>query len=361
MTVMNRRTFIASGLAAASQARLLAQRLGLRLGFDTYTLRAFDWKAPRLLDYAAEMKLDTIQFALGNFDSLEPQYLQKVKDQAARLGIVIDGGMGCICPTSSGWRPEERSPTAYLLKGLRATHAIGATCMRVYMGGPAERRGAIPLEKHIETTIQALRSVRSQALDFNVKIAVENHGDFQAWELREMIEVAGKEFVGVCLDSGNPVAAMEDPLVTIETLGPYTVTTHIRDSAVYEHARGSAWQWVALGDGSIDLPRFFRRFKELCPNAGVQLEILTGTAPRLLPYLDTDFWKAFPRARASEFARFVALAKKGQPFMGSMVIAPTSQKLAEYDAALRQQQRFDLERSFDYAAKTLGVGLRRNT
>jgi hypothetical protein len=87
----------------------------------------------------------------------------------------------------------------------------------------------------------------------------------------------------------------------------------------------------------------------------VQLEILTGGSPRVVPYLDAEFWKLFPKARAEEFARFVRLARTGHPFMGKMVM--TSSGPAEYDAALRQQQRIDLERSFEYARKTLGLGM----
>lgn len=52
--------------------------------------------------------------------------------------------------------------------------------MRCYLGGGSERRGPIPLEQHIETTVKVLRSVRAQALDLGVKIAVENYMDLQA-------------------------------------------------------------------------------------------------------------------------------------------------------------------------------------
>ena len=85
--------------------------------------------------------------------------------------------------------------------------------------------------------------------------------------------------------------------------------THVRDAVVYEHPRGAAAQWVALGDGSIDFHAFFKRFAQLCPGAPVQFEIITGRPPRVLPYLEPDFWNVYPKAKASEFARFVALAK----------------------------------------------------
>jgi sugar phosphate isomerase/epimerase len=349
---LSRRGFMMASAGLIAMPRSSAQTTGLRLGLDTYTLRAFKWNALQLLDYAARMKLDTIQLDLGNYESRESSYVAKVRDQAARLGIAIDGSMGCICPTSSSWRPANRDAVEYLLTGLRVSKGAGASCMRVFIGSGAER---LELAKHIDSTLKVLRAVRSQALDMGVKIAIENHGDFQAWELRDLIETAGKDYVAACLDSGNAVNTIEDPMVTLELLGPYTVTTHIRDSIVFEHPRGAVTQWVALGDGVIDFQQFFTKFRRVCPLAAVQLEILTGRAPRIVPFLEPEFWKAYPNARASEFARFLRLAKNGHPFMGSMVIA--SEGNAEYAAALREQQRIDLERSFVYARK-LGLGLK---
>jgi len=90
----------------------------------------------------------------------------------------------------------------------------------------------------------------------------------------------------------------------------------------------------------------------------MQLEIITGRPPQVLPYLEPDFWKAFAKMPAAEFARFVALAKSGRPFMGNMIVAGTGKQPAVIEAALQEQQRVDLERSLDYAKKVLGVGVR---
>jgi sugar phosphate isomerase/epimerase len=146
----------------------------------------------------------------------------------------------------------------------------------------------------------------------------------------------------------------------MEVLGPHVLTTHVRDSAVFEHPQGAAAQWVALGDGNVDLSAIVALHKKLCPSASMHLEIITGRPPQVLPYLDPTFWRWFPRTPASDFARFVELAKKGHPFMGTMVIedAASAKKLPEFTAALREQQRVDLERSFDYARHSLGVGVR---
>lgn len=333
---------------------------GILLGFDSYSLRAFHWKVPQLLDYSAQQQLDSIQLSsLDDYESFDPAYLAKVKDQAARLGIQIDAGIGCIGPTSNAWSAKNGSPAEYLTKGLRVAHAVGAKSMRCYMGNSKDRLTR-PMEEHIEGTVAGLKQVRSVALDLGVKIAVENHsGDMQARELRTLIEEAGKDYVAACLDTGNPVWVIEDPLVTLEVLGPYTVTTHIRDSVVFEHPRGAAAQWVALGDGMMDFKRFVARFRELCPASTMQLENITGRPPTVLPYLEPTFWKAFPKANAAEFARFVELAKKGHPFMGYMVVEDgVDHPSPEYANALRDQQRRDLERGFEYAKKVLDIGVR---
>jgi sugar phosphate isomerase/epimerase len=358
---MLRRTFLKTAPAAAALAAGTAAPEGIRLGFDSYSVRAFKWKDIQLIEYAAGLKLDTIQISsLNDFESLEPAHLRKVKDTADRLGIVIDGGIGCVCPSSASYNRKEGEPAAYIERGLRVAKAVGATSMRCYMGANADRHGKLPIEAHMENTIKVFRSVRAQALDLGVKIALENHsGDMQAREVRTIIEESGKDFVASCMDTGNPMWVVEDPFVTLETLAPYVVTTHVRDSAVFEVPRGAAAQWVALGDGCIDFKRFVALYRKLCPQASMQLEIITGRKPTILPYLEPDFWKAYAKMPAAEFARFVALAKNGHPFMGDMVVADTGGKQPPaIEEALKQQQRADLERSLEYAKKMLDVGVR---
>jgi sugar phosphate isomerase/epimerase len=358
---MLRRTFLqtSAGLGAVAASAQTASALPIRLGIDAYSIRDFRWTAMRLLDYAASLKLDAIQFSsVGDYESLDPAYLAAVKARAAQLGIQIDAGTGCICPTSKSWSPRNGDPVAYISQGLDVARAVGAKAMRCFMGSSEDRLGTMPIEAHMEATIKVFRAVRDKALAAGVKIALENHsGDMQAHEVRTIIEESGKDFVGACLDMGNPIWCIEDPLLSLETLAPYVVTTHFRDSVVYEHPRGAAGQWVAMGDGSLDLKEMVARYQVLCPQAAMQLEIITGRAPRVLPYFEPEFWKAYPKARAAEFVRFVALAKRGHPFMGAMVIPAPGKQPPEMQAALREQQRRDLERSIEYSQNTLGVGV----
>jgi sugar phosphate isomerase/epimerase len=365
---MKRRTFLktaaGSALAQAAAAQTVPRnRLGegIKLGFDTYSLRAFKWKDIQLLDYAAGLKVDTIQISdSADYASLDPQHLRAVKDHADRLGIQIDAGIGCICPISKSWRPGGLSAEQVTIDGLKVAKQVGARSMRCVMGSFEDRRSGRPIEEYMDATIKVFKAVRSQALDLGVKIALENHsGDFQAREVRTIIEESGKDFVGSCLDTGNPMWVMENPQVTLEVLGPYALTTHVRDSVVFEHPRGAAAQWVAFGDGVVDWTAFFTLFQRVCPQCLVQLENITGRPPQILPYYERDWWKWFPKLPASEFVRFEEMAKRGHPFMGTMVIedAPGA-KPAAFTDALKEQQRVDLERGIAFAQKELGLGVR---
>jgi sugar phosphate isomerase/epimerase len=352
---------IGLGQAASAQSGSAA---GIKLGFDTYSLRAFKWKDIQLLDYAAGVRADTVQISASeDYSSLDPAHLAQVKAHADRLGLEIDAGIGCICPVSKSWKPTGKSPEETIIEGLQVAKAVGARSMRCFVGSSDDRRGDKPIEYFMEAAIKVFKSVKSRALDSGIRIALENHaGDMQARETRTVIEESGRELVGSCLDTGNPMWVMEDPQVALEILGPYVVTTHVRDSVVFEHPRGAAAQWVALGDGIIDWTAFFSLFRQVCPKALLQLEIITGRPPQVLPYYEKEWWKWFPKMPASEFARFAALAKKGHPFMGSMVIEDSpGAKPAEYLEALREQQRADLTRSIEFAQKQLGLGIRWKT
>ena len=361
---MNRRTFIQTFTSAALAAPSLiaaAQKTAspkIALGLDTYTIRDFRWNVFQILACAAQLKLDSIQATSANFESVDAEYLKRVRDHAARVGVGLEFGYGCVGPLSKRWNPKQGDPRPYLLEGLRVTKALGATVMKCYAGNAEDRGSSVPIPAQMEAVIKGLKTVRSEMVDAGVKIALENHGDFLAREVRTIIEEAGKDFVGSNLDTGNPTMMGEDPLLALEVLGPYVISTHVRDSVVYEHLRGAAVQWVALGDGTIDFRQFVARFAELCPKAPFHPEIITGGAPKVLPYFEADYWRAFPNMPAADFARFVKLAKAGHPFTGKMVMAASTPPSVEDKAALKEQQRVDFERSIEYAKKTLGLGVR---
>ena len=354
---MLRRTFLQTAAAGCASAAAAAPAR-LPMGLNTYCLRALKWRDAQLLDYCAAQKLDAC-FLQDSLDpeTNQPAHWDAVKAQAARLGLHLETGTGPSLPKSPA---DFDAAVANLRQGIRRARAMGSPLVRTLCAADREHLPPGPVERHIETAIQVFRAVRSEAMDAGLKIAVENHKDLQAWEMRQLIEGAGREFVGSYLDTGNPVFVLEDPLTTVEVLGPLAVTVHLRDSVIYEHPRGVAVQWVPLGEGVVDFPRFVARVRELCPAVHVYVKPITGRPPQVLPYLDAGFWKSYPKARAAELAQFLALAKKGRPYDGHMVIEdlPGRTTPEPFVAAIQFQQRDHMERSIAYARATLGLGVR---
>ena len=125
-------------------------------------------------------------------------------------------------------------------------------------------------------------------------------------------------------------------------------------AASRQHPRGAAVQWVALGDGVIDLKTLSTRFRQLCPNAPFLLEIITGRPPQIIPYLEPAFWTTDPATPAVSLAQFEKIVKNGHPFMGTMLI-PVPNAPKSFLDAFRDQERVDLERSFTYARQHLAL------
>src|SRR5437773_3410230 len=243
----------------------------LKLGFDNYAIRALGWKAPRLIEYAASLNLDTILLSdLDVYESHAEDYLKEIKAQADALRIGIQVGMLSICPGSKLFDSRRGTAEEQLKLTIRIARALGSSVARCVLGQVEDRKSNGGIEARIAETVKVLKKVRSYALDSGVKIAVENHaGDMQSWELIALIEEAGRDFVGATMDSGNATWALEDPLQNLEVLGPYALTTGIRDSALWPVEDGATLQWTAMGQGCVDWQRYFKRYAELCPNTPV--------------------------------------------------------------------------------------------
>ena len=104
-----------------------------------------------------------------------------------------------------------------------------------------------------------------------------------------------------------------------------------------------------MGEGNIDHKAYFKRFTELCPGIPIHIETISGFN-RPIDYLKPEYWKAFPKARARDLARFIALAKKGKPRKQWEAPEGKDRKLAT-----QEYQRSEIEKSIAFL-KTLGFG-----
>jgi len=364
---IGRRRFVrtlASAAAAAGGIRALAAATPaiparkparkLALGFDNFSVRALGLTAPALVDYAAQLEVDSLLLSdLKVYERRDDAYLADLRKRADDAGIALQAGTGGICPTSPRCIKDYGTPEEHLALAIRIARALGSSVVRCFLGGRGEREGPGGIQRHIASTVEVCKKVRSLALDSGVKIAVENHaGDMQARELVGLIEAAGKDYVGATVDSGNATWTLEDPVRNLELLGPYVVSAGIRDSMVWTDDNGAVAQWTALGDGCVDMKKYVETFARLCPNAPFQLEIISG-AQRAFPYLKPDFWGPYEDVRAVDLAAFLALAKKGRPMQRFQ-----PPKGAARQQAIREFQKTELERSIRYAKDVLGVGRR---
>ncbi len=311
----------------------------MRLGIDLFSIRSQGWDAFRYLDFCAKWKAKVVHFSEIRFiGSLEPEHLKKVRAHAAKYGIELELGMRSICPTSKAFDPAQGTAEQQLLRMLDSGKIAGAKLVRAFLGTMADRGiGDGSIDRHIENTAKVLRAVRTRFIDANMKVAIENHaGDMQARELKTLIEESGKDFVGACIDSGNPVWALEDPHLTLDTLAPYVLTSHVRDSAVWKTPEGVAVRWTRMGEGNVNITDWAKKFVERCPGRAMSLEIIV-TGPRNFAIYDPKFWDGYRTTPAWEFSRFLALAEKGQPlpYQPPTKEQAAARELEDLEASLR--------------------------
>jgi len=318
----------------------------VRLGIDAYSLRSQQWDAFQILDYCHARGVRVVHFSeVRLLGGLEKTHLQAVRGRAADLGLDLEIGMLSICPTSNLFDASQGTAHDQLARMIDAAGVLGSPIVRAVVGNAADRRSTVPFERSMANAVGVLQSVRSNALDAGVKIAIENHsGDMQAAELKKLIEEAGADFVGACLDSGNPLITLEDPHFSLEVLAPYVLTSHVRDTAVWLTANGAAAAWVRMGEGNVGIDEFVRKYLELCPGRALSLEIIISPQPRPFPYRDAGFWDAYRAVPAWQFVRFLEIAEKGMP--------PNFRPLRAGETAA-EREREDLESSLDYTQRLL--------
>jgi 3-oxoisoapionate decarboxylase len=314
----------------------------LRFGLDMFSLRSQGWSPFEQLDFAARWGVSVAHYSevrlLGGLDS---DHLRRVRAHADALGVELELGMLSICPSSGIFDGAKGPGDAQIAAMLPAARVLGSPFVRCVVGRMEDRRGDGGIERCIDDTLRVLTSVRSRVMDAGLRLAIENHaGDLQARELKELVEAAGTDFVGVCIDAGNPVWAIEDPHLTLETLAPYVLTSHVRDSRIWRVADGTAVAWTRMGDGNVDIGRWLRSYIERCPGRALSLEIIVIPEPRIHAHRRPGFWDAYRRTPAWEFDRFEALADTGTPYLAAPAANPAAREREDVEASLQWTKTF---------------------
>ena len=335
----------------------------MRLGIDSFSIRWQGWDAYQVLDYAARLDLDNVHFSeRAHLGGLDPAQLAGVHDYARQRGLSLEVGMRSFNKLSSTFDASLGTGERQLLNMIEAAIIVNSPIVRCFVGMQGDRAGPHSVGELIEETVRTLSAVASQAEAAGVTIAVENHGgvDLLAHELLGVIESVGSSHVRVCLDTGNPVYALEDAVYATEVLAPYTVSTHLRDTLAWLTPTGAMVQWVPAGRGSVDLQRIIAILNDTVPDVPIDLEVITGVGSKEISFLEpkSDFWAMYPDMKASAFARFLAFAGEGTPDpLDQLVLGPgVHQPPPDRIDAFRKQQLDHFEESVAYCRNVLGLG-----
>jgi sugar phosphate isomerase/epimerase len=179
-----------------------------------------------------------------------------------------------------------------------------------------------------------------------IMVGIENHKDWHATELVDLLQLIASPKVGACVDFGNNISLLESPLDTVRTLAPYAVTTHLKDMAVKPTAEGFGLSEVPLGEGFLPLAEIIAALRAQRPDVPMCLEMITRD-PLPVPYKSDRYWVAIDRPSPDVLTRFEqeVLGKAWTRDLPTITgLAPEAQVAAEDE---------NVRKSVDYARRTL--------
>lgn len=247
--------------------------------------------------------------------------------------------------------PRDKTEVDGFEAGVRTARESGALIVRtVLLSGRRYETFASAEEfrRFSEQSRQSLELAAPVLARHKVRLAVENHKDYRADELAELIRRLGSDYVGVCIDTGNNIALLEDPLATVETLAPLAVCVHLKDMAVQEHEEGFLLSEVPLGEGILDLKRIIEVLRKARPGVTFSLEMLTRD-PLKIPCLTPKYWATFPNLPGHHLAQTLRLVrlKRRDGLLPQTSGVPPAEQLDAEDKNVRK--------SLAYAAAELRI------
>lgn len=309
---MNRRTFLTALGAAGLSPRFASPLTGrpqaaprISMGVNVYS---FHYRRPRsayeFLEFCDGLGAGGVQTEL---DSLEPAYLGKLRRRAEELGMYLEVITDLPCADSA--EPVEFART------VRAAQEAGALCLRAAcLQGRRYENFAAPDDWQRFVAESKARIARAIPVveKHRMPLAIENHKDWTAEELARLLQEYSSEYLGACLDTGNNIALLDDPMDVVERLAPYALSTHIKDMAVEEYTEGFLLAEVPLGQGILQMKPILDRVTRARPKTRFTLEMITRD-PLKVPCLIDKYWATFPDRNGELLARTLTWVREHKP------------------------------------------------
>jgi sugar phosphate isomerase/epimerase len=159
---------------------------------------------------------------------------------------------------------------------IEYANAIGAKVMRV-VGSSLMFR----FEDHgpqIEKLSRMFTNAMKIADNYGIKLADENHIDYNADEMLELIHNVNHPNFGINFDTGNFMRVLDDPIQGMEKLARFTFSTHVKDLKINPQAAVNDWYFFSctpVGDGIVDNQKLAQLLKDANYEGFLAMEIDT--------------------------------------------------------------------------------------
>ncbi len=334
---MNRRAFLVSVAAASAfSARGDVRRSRMGIAVTSYLSYARPKDTLEFLEHAHALGAAGIQMPLASRDAA---YIHKLRARCEELGMYYE--MIAALPDANDSAAFEATVAAAKEAGALA---IRVNCLpgRRYENftNLADWRKAVAgAQERIDI---ALKIAEKQ----QVPLAIENHKDFTADEMVALMKARSSRWLGVCLDTGNNISLLDDPMALVEALAPYAVCSHIKDMGVAPDPDGFLLSELPLGEGMLDMRQVIATVRRARPDTRLTLEMITRD-PLRVPCLTDRYWATFPDRSGVYLARTMRLVRERS--LTLPVLSGLSRQ-AQLDA-----EELNVRKSMDYARDVLNL------
>lgn len=255
-----------------------------------------------LLEHSHQLGAGGIQVGVNNWAK---DFSKKIRERKETLELYLEGSMGVP------YTPADVSKFEQDVLGAKeaGVQIIRTVCSR------GRRYEAFHSAEEFDTAYQqaivSLQLAEPVLRKHKIKLAVENHKDWRADELVALVKKLDSEWIGVTLDFGNSISLLEDPMMVVETLAPYSFTTHVKDMGVDEYTDGFLLSEVPLGKGINNMSRMVELCKQHNPSITFNLEMITRD-PLEIPCLKDDYWSTFPALNGIALAKTLRMVKENK-------------------------------------------------
>ncbi len=297
---MMRRTFLAAS-AAASVALAAPTKSQMGVAATCYLSFRRYRDTSEFLEHMHDLGAGGIQISLSN---LEPAFGKSIRERCERYGMYFET-MGAL----------PGADTAPFEKAMVASKEAGALAMRVgcLSGRRYETFATLAdWKQFVDRSWTSVEKAVRIAERLQFPLALENHKD---WTAEEYLKILGKyagPYMGACLDTGNNISLLDDPMELVEKIAPYVVSTHLKDMAVDEYPKGFLLSEMVMGTGMLDVVKIASIIRKARPKTKLTLEMITRD-PLEVPCLTDKYWATFPDRNGLAMARTLSMVRANKP------------------------------------------------